>query len=136
MNPTSENNSDQPTHEAQRVVIPFDIDTTEVERKLEELERRMKAITSPSGNATQPPVQQTVNVPQPPVQQTVNVPQPPVNLGDSRPTGQPNAQVRDDQNAVRDRQAVLVSLGIMQNYLRQINDTIQLIYSENPNGNR
>lgn len=105
MNPNGENNSDQPTHEAQRVVIPFDIDTTEVERKIERLEQRMKALTGQGINTVQS-------------------------------TEQPTRTERGDQNDIRDRQAILAGLGNVQNLLRQINDTVQLIYSENPNGNR
>ena len=38
--------SDQPSHEAAKVVIPFDIDISEIESKLEELERRISKIAS------------------------------------------------------------------------------------------
>ena len=94
----------QPTHEAAKVVIPFDIDMTIVDRKIEELERRVKAITGGTQVGVQAPSQQTLK--------------------------------NTEQTDVRDRQALVVMLGNMQNYLRTINDTIQLIQSDLLNGKR
>lgn len=41
---TDNSQGQQPTHEAARVVIPFDIDMTAVNQKVDELERRVKAL--------------------------------------------------------------------------------------------
>ena len=41
---TDNSQGQQPTHEAARVIIPFDIDMTEVNRKVDELEKRVKAL--------------------------------------------------------------------------------------------
>jgi hypothetical protein len=105
MNDQSDNSQgQQPTHEAARVVIPFDIDMTIVDRKIEELERRVKAITGGTQINAQTPSQQ-----------------------ESR---------NSEQTDIRDRQLLVVTLSNMQNYLRTINDTIQLIQSDLLNGKR
>jgi len=41
---TDNSQGQRPTHEAARVVIPFDIDMTAVNQKVDELERRVKAL--------------------------------------------------------------------------------------------
>jgi len=41
---TDNSQGQQPTHEAARVVIPFDIDMTAVNQKVDELEKRVKAL--------------------------------------------------------------------------------------------
>jgi hypothetical protein len=94
----------QPTHEATRVVIPFDIDMTIVDRKIEELERRIKAIAGSTQINVQTPDQQAPR----------------------------NTERSDNQ----DRQVLMVALSNMQNYLRTIKDTIELIQSDLLNGNR
>ena len=105
MNDQSDNSQgQQPTHEAARVVIPFDIDMTIVDRKVEELERRIRAITGGMQINAQAPTQQT-----------------PKNT---------------EQTDVRDRQLLVVTLSNMQNYLRTIKDTIELIQSDLLNGKR
>lgn len=38
-------NDNRPTHEAARVVIPFDIDLKAVEQKIEQLENRLKTLS-------------------------------------------------------------------------------------------
>lgn len=104
MNPAGDDNQNQPTHEAARVVIPFDIDMTAVERKVEELERRIKALTVTTQNKSSGP--------------TVETP--------SSPTG------KSDND--RDRQLLMVTIQQMQQTLREINQFVQLIYTESING--
>lgn len=59
---TSDNQgSPQPTHEAARVVIPFDIDITQIEKKVDDLEKRIARLVS---QQAQPGPQATAATPQ------------------------------------------------------------------------
>lgn len=97
-------NAQQPTHEAARVVIPFDIDVSAAERKIEELERRMKSIVQVSP-------------------QTPNT-----TIESSR------HNANDGTMSQMEKQMLQVTLMNIYNTLRQINDFVQLIYTENTNG--
>lgn len=99
MNPNGDNQG-QPTHEAQRVVIPFDIDMSIVERKVEALERRIKALSVTEMSAASGV--------------TVEAPQANAAKGTS------------DQ----ERQLLIITIQQMQQTLREIRDLIQLIYTD------
>jgi hypothetical protein len=96
-------NQGQPTHEAQRVVIPFDIDMSLVERKVEELERRIKAFSVTERSAASTTIQAAP---------TVNA-----------------ARGTTDQ----ERQMFIITLQQMQQTLRDIKDLVELIYTDSIN---
>ena len=96
-------NQGQPTHEAQRVVIPFDIDMSIVERKVEELERRIKAFSVTERSAASTTIQAAP---------TVNA-----------------ARGTTDQ----ERQMFIITLQQMQQTLRDIKDLVELIYTDSIN---
>ena len=102
MNPPNDNQG-QPTHEAQRVVIPFDIDMSIVERKVEELERRIKAFSVTDRSAVA----------------GATIQAPPVNT----------AKDTTDQ----ERQLLIITIQQMQQTLREIRDLVQLIYTDSIN---
>lgn len=103
MNQPTGDNQKQPTHEAQRVVIPFDIDMSAVERKVEQLERRIKALSVTDKS--------TVNSP--------SIEAPPTNV----------ARGTTDQ----ERQLLVITIQQMQSTLREIRDLVQLIYTDSIN---
>ena len=99
---TDNSQGQQPTHEAARVVIPFDIDMTEVNRKVDELERRVKALfenKSQQGSSVQ-------------LQQAP--------AATSTP-GQPTSQ---------DQQLAMVAIQNISLMVRDIRDTLQLIRTD------
>lgn len=102
MNPNGDNQG-QPTHEAQRVVIPFDIDMSAVERKVEALERRIKAFSVTDKSAAS----------------GVTIESAPHNV----------AKGTSDQ----ERQLLIITIQQMQQTLREIRDLVQLIYTDSIN---
>ena len=93
-------NSNQPTHEAARVVIPFDIDMSIVERKVEEIERRVKALSVTDKSSAS--------------EASFQAPQSNASKGTS------------DQ----ERQLLIITIQQMQQTLREIRDLVQLIYTD------
>lgn len=102
MNP-NDNNQGQPTHEAQRVVIPFDIDMSLVERKVEDLERRLKAFSVTDRSAA------------------------------SGVTVQATPAAKQNGTTDQERQLFIITLQQMQNTLRDIKDLVELIYTDSRN---
>ena len=103
MNQPTGDNQGQPTHEAQRVVIPFDIDMSLVERKVEELERRIKAFSVTERSATSTTIQ-------------------------AAPTANAARGTTDQE-----RQMFIITLQQMQQTLRDIKDLVELIYTDSIN---
>lgn len=103
MNQPTGDNQGQPTHESQRVVIPFDIDMSLVERKVEELERRIKAFSVTDKSAAS----------------GVTIESAPANA----------AKGTSDQ----ERQLLIITIQHMQNTLRDIKDLVELIYTDSRN---
>jgi len=89
-----------PTHEAAKIVIPFDIDMSQVETKLSEIENRFSKFRDNG------PSQSTINLN-------------PVGSADSYGS-------IDSEKSQSEMQATLAR---MSDLLRQINDTVYLIYS-------
>lgn len=104
--------NDQPTHETARITIPFDIDTAAIERKLNDIEKRMKAVSS-GVPASQPGPE-------------------PISNGTTRP---------NDDKRLSDSQALILSINRIDDTLRKILTIVDLIYTNvqeprrNGNGN-
>lgn len=137
--------SDQPTHEAAKVVIPFDIDMSAIESKISELERRMSAVFS--GKQQQQPERQQEHQqePQKPQQQQPQQPQsqPQDVMPDLRsqpmsysPQAQSGGRGGDQGIDENDKTlaVMLVTIGRMSDLVRQINDTVLLMYSQMMSG--
>jgi len=97
----------QPSHQAAKVVIPFDIDMSEVESKLAEIEQRFEKF----------------------------------NGGKNRPD-QITPKSKSDYaasfaagNAEQSQTEMIATLNRMADLVRQLNDTVLLIYSEISNRN-
>lgn len=113
--------SNKPSHEAARVVIPFDIDISAIESKLAEIERRMSNVKVGSAQ-DQLPRQQD---------------------GNANPVGsyQEDQQIlkqtqlidiitRNQKEDESQKAAMLSSINRMNDLLRQINDVVLLMYSQ------
>lgn len=132
--------SNRPSHEAAKVVIPFDIDMSEIESKISDLERRLTGITSqkqpqqaqqsqqsqseayeePSQSRQQQPQQQEVM----PDWRNQPMSYTPSSRGDAANSG-------EDE---KDKAVLLASIVRMTDLLRQINDTVLLMYSQMMSG--
>lgn len=137
---TKPGESNRPSHEAAKVVIPFDIDISGIESKLAEIERRVSVITSsrqpqesqqdPSRHKTPDDVQE---LKQPESQQ----------IGDAKS----GSSYQEDQQILKQTQLIdiitrnqkedeaqktvmLASINRTNDLLRQINDTVLLMYSQ------
>lgn len=109
--------SNKPSHEAAKVVIPFDIDISAIESKLAEIERRMSNVKVGSAQ-DQLPRQQD---------------------GNANPVGsyQEDQQIqlidiitRNQKEDESQKAAMLSSINRMNDLLRQINDVVLLMYSQ------
>jgi hypothetical protein len=114
----------QPSHQAAKVVIPFDIDMSEVESKLAEIERRFEKFNG--GNDR--PDQIT----------------PKSDIADKfdRIVESSSRQPKSDYaasfaagNAEQSQTEMIATLNRMADLVRQLNDTVLLIYSEISNRN-
>ena len=138
---TKPGESSRPSHEAAKVVIPFDIDISAIESKLGEIERRVSVITSsrqPQESQQDPSQQKTPDdMPdwrnQPTQQKT------PDDMPDWRnqPMSYTSPSRSDSSSPLEDNenQAVMLATMIrMTDLLRQINDTVILMYSQMMSG--
>lgn len=93
----------QPTHAAAKVVIPFDIDLSEVEIKLSEIERRLASASKAAG------------------------------VSDQQPQVSSRNADRDSLRDEADKQLMMSTMMRMADLLRQINDVVLLIYNTQAN---
>jgi hypothetical protein len=114
----------QPSHQAAKVVIPFDIDMSEVESKLAEIERRFEKFNGGKDR----PDQIT----------------PKSDIADKfdRIVESSSRQPKSDYaasfaagNAEQSQTEMIATLNRMADLVRQLNDTVLLIYSEISNRN-
>ena len=119
---TKPSESSKPSHEAARVVIPFDIDMSAVETKLAEIERRVSNLRPGTTQDLQPKQ---------------------VQIGNEKPSGsyQEEQQIlketqlidiiaRNQKEDESQKAAMLSSINRMNDLLRQINDVVLLMYSQ------
>lgn len=135
---TKPSESNKPSHEAARVVIPFDIDMSAVETKLAEIERRVSNLRPGTIQDLQPKQER---IDKPDDLQDVRPKQ--VQIGNEKPSG----SYQEDQQIVKETQlidiitrnqkedeaqktAMLSSINRMNDLLRQINDVVLLMYSQ------
>lgn len=131
---TKPGESSRPSHEAAKVVIPFDIDISGIESKLAEIERRVSVITSsrqpqesqqdPSQRKTPDDVQELKQ----PESQRYDTPERQIQPMSYTPQSRSDSlsPLEDNEN-----QAVMLATMVrMADLLRQINDTVILMYSQ------
>lgn len=120
--------SSKPSHEAARVVIPFDIDMSAVEAKLGEIERRVSSL-----NGQKPPQQQQQD-------QRENddeirfISYNDINQAGQYYKGSSGASQGQDAEEEKHRTLMLSSINRMNDLLRQINDVVLLIYNQMMSG--
>ena len=135
---TKPGESSKPSHEAAKVVIPFDIDISGIESKLAEIERRVSVITSsrqPQESQQDPSQQKTPDD----VQELKQQESQRYDMPDWRnqPMSYTSPSRSDSSSPLEDNenQAVMLATMIrMTDLLRQINDTVILMYSQMMSG--
>ena len=143
---TKPGESSRPSHEAAKVVIPFDIDISEIESKLEELERRISKIAS-FGDSQEPLNKSILQ------ERSPGDSQEPLNKSilqesmfeDGDLVRQPLLQSRvsyfqanlnnldRDQDGEKNFAVMVNSINRTNDLLRQINDVVLLIYTNMQN---
>lgn len=135
---TKPGESSKPSHEAAKVVIPFDIDISGIESKLAEIERRVSVITSsrqPQESQQDSSQQKTPDD----VQELKQQESQRYDMPDWRnqPMSYTPPSRSDSSSPLEDNenQAVMLATMIrMTDLLRQINDTVILMYSQMMSG--
>lgn len=141
----------QPTHTAAKVVIPFDIDLSEIEKKLAAIEQRLANVKSVGGMAMQ---EQTVDQQSRKRGDNIETGKQTTDLwhqinnvehqfANAKAVGGAAMQERSVNQQSRERnddlgtekQLMMTTMMRMSDLLRQINDTVTLIYNTQMNNN-
>ena len=126
----------QPSHQAAKVVIPFDIDMSEVESKLAEIERRFSNIAKPESAQD---IRETKSAIEADQRQALPEVKSAIEAGPQQAFVETKAiasQSKFDYGADEKPQTeMLATLNRMADLVRQLNDTVLLIYSNLSNRN-
>lgn len=121
----------QPSHQAAKVVIPFDIDMSEVESKLAEIERRFEKFNG--GNDRPDQITPKSDIADK-FERTIDKFDRIVESSSRQPKSDYAASFAAG-NTEQSQTEMIATLNRMADLVRQLNDTVLLIYSEISNRN-